>query len=109
MDNGTCADSAALTKTLYVCTYKRVNLPPLLNHSFIPTTMANPTYDGGWFTVTYKLDHDYKGVTTTEHIPVRAFEYLVRTNPSLGLTNGKGKHCNSPFNYLNKAVKFAQH
>jgi hypothetical protein len=70
------------------------------------TKRSLDTADRGWFSVTYQLDQDFKGESIREFIPIAAFEHLTHTNLALGLVI-KGKHCNTPFNYLPKNIVFA--
>lgn len=79
----------------------------LFSHSLLHTFLTM-THDGGWFSVTYEPDQDFKGMSITEFIPVRAVEYLTRTNLALGLVEKK-RHCDSNFNYLTKKLKFNAH
>jgi len=71
--------------------------------------MANNKVDCEWIKLTYEPDQDYKGMRITELMPLRAFEYLVRTNPAIGLRDNKNKRCDTPFNKLTKIFKSAPH
>lgn len=60
-----------------------------------------------WIELTYRLNQDFDGMHEVDRMPLRAYAYLQRTNPSLDMHGSMGKRCTAAFNDLPMSFRSA--